>query len=271
MRINAYPDTCSRSGEEVMRAFMEGLDGVRPMQGREITQCDCVVMWSLLYQFNPDRQFIFETYRSMGIPVIVLEVGVLDRGRLWKVGLNGINALAQFPRPHSNTRWDRIGRPLRPYRRDGRSILVCGQNARSGAWLGGEMNLYMMETIEEIRSYTDRPIVVRPHPRYNLSLPVDMQHPVRIDTDVYDFVQSLDDVWAVVSANSNPGVESIIEGIPVCVDQSSLAAPVGNIIADIENPFLYEREEWANTLAHTEWSLDEIRDGIPWAALREFI
>jgi hypothetical protein len=30
-----------------------------------------------------------------------------------------------------------------------------------------------------------------------------------------------------------------------------------------------ERQQWANWLAYTEWSTDEIKEGLPWKRIRE--
>ena len=65
-------------------------------------------------------------------------------------------------------------------------------------------------------------------------------------------------------------MESVFNGIPVFVSESSLCYDVGNSsITDIEHPAMPNRQQWANKLAYTEWTTDEIRDGIPWRRIRE--
>ena len=39
---------------------------------------------------------IWDEFKRVNKPVIVLEVGALDRNNLWKVGINGINRDATF-------------------------------------------------------------------------------------------------------------------------------------------------------------------------------
>jgi hypothetical protein len=45
------------------------------------------------------------------------------------------------------------------------------------------------------------------------------------------------------------------------VHESSLAAPVGMTIADIEKPYDINRDQWLVEICHTEYTLDELRKG----------
>jgi hypothetical protein len=65
-------------------------------------------------------------------------------------------------------------------------------------------------------------------------------------------------------------MESVINGIPVFVSESSLCYDVGNhSLTTIENPVMPERQQWANKLAYTEWTVPEIREGLPWQRIRQ--
>ena len=70
--------------------------------------------------------------------------------------------------------------------------------------------------------------------------------------------------WAVVNWNSNPGVVAALNGVPVFTGPTSLAKPIANLDFDmIERPSMPPREQWANDLAYTEWTVDEITNGEP--------
>jgi hypothetical protein len=58
-------------------------------------------------------------------------------------------------------------------------------------------------------------------------------------------------------------VQASIHGVPVICDSSSLAAELGNKIENIESVTVPNRNEWFLKLCHTEWTLDEISQGIP--------
>ena len=129
----------------------------------------------------------------------------------------------------------------------------------------------------EIRRYTNRPILVRPHPRNIISFDEGKFYNVKVrlpkrDFRTYDdtdFKATLEKTWAVVNHSSNPAMEAVIRGIPVFVSESSLCHDVGNTgLADINKPAMPNRHNWANKLAYTEWFEDEIEQGLPWARVK---
>jgi hypothetical protein len=71
-------------------------------------------------------------------------------------------------------------------------------------------------------------------------------------------------IWATVSWSSNPGIHSIINGVPAFTGPSSLAFDVAEQdLRNIENPLYGDRTQWLNDYAHTEWTIQEISQGIP--------
>jgi len=46
------------------------------------------------------------------------------------------------------------------------------------------------------------------------------------------------------------------------VDQSSLASPVAVNYADIEQPYIIDREQWLTEICHTEYTVQELREGL---------
>jgi len=207
-------------------------------------------------------------------PVIVLEVGGIKRGTTWKVGLNGINRDAYFnDGGNDGTRAQALGVELKPWRSTGEYILICGQHDKSLQWQGQpSMSNWFLKTYDEIRKHTDRPIIFRPHPRCRLpEIERGLKHVYRQDPrhllGTYDdFDMNFDNIWATVSYSSNPGIHSILEGVAAFVGTSSLAYDAANdidFIHDIESPLQPDRTQWLNDYAHTEWTVEEISQGIP--------
>jgi len=63
---------------------------------------------------------------------------------------------------------------------------------------------------------------------------------------------------------SNPGIQSIFEGIPAFVGESSLAYDVANKnFKNINNPTIFDTRQWLNDIAYTEWTIEEISTGDP--------
>ena len=201
-------------------------------------------------------------------------MGGIKRGTTWKVGLNGINRDAYFgEQDNDRTRADSLGLVCKPWRSNGDFILICGQHDKSLQWQNmPPMSNWFLNIYDEIRKYTERPIVFRPHPRCRLDhierglKNVYRQEPNHIANTYDDFDMGFDNVWATISYSSNPGTHSCINGVPAFVSTHSLAYSVGNdidFLYDIENPMMPNRQQWLNDYAHTEYTIEEISQGLP--------
>ena len=236
---------------------------------------DVDVIWSVLFsgRMAPNKT-IWEKNIQASKPTIVLEVGGIKRGTTWKVGLNGINRDAFFGDiGNSSDRSNLLNLEVKPWRTDGKYILICGQHDKSLQWQNmPPMSQWVIDTIDEIQRHTDRPIIFRPHPR--CSLPhiehefknVTRQDPRKIDGTYDDFDMSFNNVHATISYSSNPGIHSILEGVPAFVGPASLAYDAANdidFLHDIENPLKPDRQQWLNDYAWTEFTVEEISAGIP--------
>ena len=236
---------------------------------------DVAVIWSVLWHGRMAKnKNVWEQNRMLKKPVIVLEVGGIQRGITWKVGLNGINRTGYFGSGNNDrSRADSMGLVCKPWRSNGDFILICGQHDKSLQWQDmPSMSNWFMQTYREIRKHTDRPILFRAHPRCRLPhIELGLKHVYRQEprhvTNTYDdFDMQFDNIWATISHSSNPGIHSIISGVPSFVSNSSLAYDVANdidFLHDIENPMLPDRQQWLNDYAHTEYTIEEISQGLP--------
>ena len=236
---------------------------------------DVDVIWSVLFngRMAPNKA-IWEKNLRTSKPTIVLEVGGIKRGTTWKVGLNGINRTAYFGDSNNDsTRANSLGLACKPWRSNGHIILICGQHDKSWQWQNmPRMSTWVIDTIEEIQRHTDRPIVFRPHPRCPLPhiehefKNVTRQDPQKIDGTYDDFDMSFNNVHATISYSSNPGIHSILEGVPAFVGHESLAYGAANdidFLHDIEDPIKPDRQQWLNDYAWTEFTVEEIASGLP--------
>lgn len=281
MRIEAWPMHGPLNSKNIFAKFIKSMQetGDEVHVNKE-TNSDVAVIWSVLWRGRMQNyKKIWDRYRSQGKPVIVIEVGGLRRNLSFKIGINGINRDADFAnQTFDDKRWPLFNHELRPWNPTGDLIVICGQHDQSEQWKGlPRMSNWIEQQIKEIRKYTTRPILVRPHPRNVITFDekkfknVKVRLPKR-DYRTYDdtdFKATLERTWAVVNHSSNPAMEAVIKGIPVFVSESSLCHDVGNIkLADINTPAMPNRLTWANQLAYTEWFADEIEQGLPWARIR---
>jgi hypothetical protein len=236
---------------------------------------DVDVIWSVLWNGRMvQNKSIWDRNLAQSKPVVVLEVGGIKRGITWKVGLNGINRTAYFGEQNNGrSRASNLGLVCKPWRSDGDFILICGQHDKSLQWKNmPRMSDWFLNTYDKIRKYTERPIIFRPHPRCRLPhierglRHVYRQEPRHVTNTYDDFDMQFDNIWATISHSSNPGIHSIISGVPSFVSNSSLAYDVANdidFLHDIESPVMPDRQQWLNDYAHTEWTVEEIAQGLP--------
>jgi len=125
--------------------------------------------------------------------------------------------------------------------------------------------------VNRVRQYTDRGIVVRPHPRCLFRLPsakIKLETPKKLPETYDDFDISYQ-YHCVINHNSGPAVKAAINGIPIICDSTSLASAVSSTLDQIESPILPDRTQWLTELVHTEWTVDELEQGIPFLRLEE--
>ena len=276
MRISLFKQYGAKNSVPVFDAFEYSLKQAGHTIENDSMHADIAVIWSVLFNGRMSaNKPIWDYYRKTGRNVIVLEVGGIKRGTTWKVGLNGINRDAYFGdnMGDDNSRANAFNLSLKPWRKDGEFILICGQHDKSLQWRNmPRMSNWFLQTYDEIRKHTDRPIVFRPHPRCRLETiehglkHVYRQEPKHIYGTYDDFDMQFNNVWATVSHSSNPGCHSIIQGVPSFVSPSSLAYDVANdidFLHDIEQPVMQDRTQWLNNYAWTEYTVEEIKQGLP--------
>ena len=98
---------------------------------------------------------------------------------------------------------------------------------------------WLDETIEQIRQYSKRKIVVKR----------------KSDGALINYIKN---DHCVVSFGSVADIEASLYGVPVIVSDYSPAIPISNKLEDIENLTYPDREPWLRSLAAAEWHQDEM-------------
>lgn len=178
-------------------------------------------------------------------------------------------------------RWQKIKRDLnidlQPLRTTGDHILICLQ--RNGGWSmnGLDVMEWCNNTIDILRKFTDRTIVVRAHPGDRSAknyLKLDKPN-VIISTNP-SIIDDLKNAWATITFNSSPGVVSAIQGVPVFVTdpipERSQAFPIANFdLSKIESPVMIDRVKWIEGIAMSHYNFTDLVSGRAWAVIKEYI
>lgn len=279
MKFKLYREYGSLNSKPVFDAFEKGLQNL----GYSTTAKDngVPVIWSVLWHGRMAKnQAVFRQAMQEGKHVLILEVGNLVRGTTWRLSLNNINGEGIFGNnlDLDEHRPQHLNVSLNPIKKNRQQhILIACQHQRSHQWQNNpSMQQWVINQITEIRKYSNRPIVIRPHPRSKFTdsfkkfsnITLDMPKPV---PNTYDSFNINYNCHCVVNFNSGPAVQSAIHGTPVICDRSNLAFPVSDKIEHIHEPVLPDRTDWFIKLCHTEWTLSELSSGEPLKRLLQFL
>ncbi len=272
MRFKLYREYGALNSAPVFDAFEKGLHvlGHESVKSNE----DVAVIWSVLWSGRmKNNREIYHRLRNQGKPVIIIEVGNLKRNHSWRISLNHINGLGEFGNSDNLDleRPQKLGVSLknRPDHTRGEILIAC-QHSESLQWEGmPTMRAWVEATINKIKQHTNRRIIVRPHPRspFSFNMPhIVFERPQRV-SNTYDDFDIFYNYHCVINHNAGTSVQAAINGIPVLCDPSSLASPLSIKWENLENPIMPNREEWFLKLCHTEWTVEEIAQGIPLSRL----
>lgn len=264
-----FPSQCAGNSRSVVQAFLTAVQqaGIRTQANGQ--DCDAALIWSVLWQGRmAANSQIYELYRAADKPVIIAEVGCLRRGHTWKVAINHITRQGIYGN-------DRNLDPDRPkklnidikHSQNHHAVMIALQHRNSLQTQDiRDWNTWIHTQIDNLQKYTDRPVIIRPHPRDRFGLDIQKNNVVvqtpRALHGTYDDFDWSNNYHAVINHNSGPGILAALAGVRPIVDISSLAYPVSISMQDIEKPYDQNRSQWLIELCHTEYTVEEIRQGL---------
>jgi len=276
MRVDVYFPEDNDTQLAVLTAFYEGLLAhqvnarLLPLAAYNARNApDVAVVFGTYEVAKPTtygRAAVASTQRHLGKDTIILKEGYIGDSH-YAVGWNGVDGHAQFHNYGSPP--DRLGTALQPYREErGENILLCTQVPWASSVQDTDHLQWLNTVVVELQQLTDRPIILRPHPKALDHIPLILGTEHSVDNTL---AQDLDRAWAVVAYNSDAATQAALAGLPVFVfDHRAMAAPVANWgLSAIEAPLYYPREQWANDLAYAQWTEAELREGMYWGWVTE--
>lgn len=270
MHVSLFDQYGAINSRPVFSAIRQGLGATGIHCSSMDLTADVAVIWSVVWagRMRANRR-VWQHFRSQGKTVIVAEVGMIQRGYTWKLGINGTGFDSAHGLPLMPNRAQQLNIDVKPWTNTGTNVVIACQRTDSEQWRNQpNIGAWLTQTIGVIQQYSSRPIVVRPHPRQSIppisNCVIQKPLPLAQTYDNFNFESGLSNAWCIVNWNSGPGSQAIINGVPAFVGSSSLAAPVANLDwTQIENPVRPDRTGWLEQLAHTEWTIQEIATGYP--------
>lgn len=268
MRVICFEPGWNEKHRAVLRAFAEGAGAeVRDLaQGYE--PCDIAVIFGGVKKAYPPtwaKKPILE--RHSGRSLIMIESAFQRRGEYWAVGFGGVAGHADFrSEGMPSDRWlsfEIKGRPW--HQRPKGPVVVCGQLIRDTQVQDVDHPRWCRETVAFF-ARRGIPVLFRPHPKAATHEEYGVEARF-IDDGKLGTVLKL--ARCVVTWNSTSAVDAVIAGVPVIVcDRSSISWPMG--VHELVHPdaLVYpNRDPWLASLGYSQWSLEEMRAGLPWRHL----
>ena len=276
--------------------FAEGVsksgDSVIINSGLEYEDCDVAVFFGSWKNMNAPHHVIKNKIVSRAKNFIVLETPLIGRGKVeeamkdswYRIGLNGFLAdQGDFNNLNCDSlRWRKIqemeGIVLAPWTRNmSGPILLALQLPGDASLRGADISKWAYETILDIRTITDRPIIVRT-PQLERSFDNPYMEKIRkpmtnvvFQKGTYEnLIPTLQKSYCSVTYSSGLAIDSLIHGCPaiVCNSASFAWESCSNkprAIGFFEYP---DRDKLFSKLSYAQWHVSEIQEGLPWKHLK---
>ena len=284
--------------EQIIRNFVEGVrqcgDTGLVYDGFNLLDCDVAVMQGFIHEGSAHvphiqlRRGISENTRNRAFitadsNLFLYKAVTNEPHHYLRYSINGVfNDTGNYCNTNSDdTQWKNIQRDLHVrlqpwtlYERE--NILLCLQ--RNGGWSmkGKDVVQWANLKIAEIRQFSDRPIVVRPHPgdkkapQYTKNI-----HGPNVRISFQPHIEhDLAKTMCTIVYNSSPAVASVIEGVPVIVEDPS-SSQVSEVchtkLSDINDLKALDREQWIKNIAQCHWSFVDLQSGEAWNHMRKYL
>jgi hypothetical protein len=243
---------------DIVQYFLE------PLGGRMATAEEIIANTTMpLAVAGITKRIVPDCARRQGVDWYCIDTGYFGNQKShkdwWRVTRNEYqNSQPVQHKPDDRLKKLRIDRTQ--FRRGNRIVVIPTHPKVCAAWQLGDSDQWLESTIAMIRSYTDRPVVVRQRP--------DSRYTRQYHDRFEDLLR--DDVHAVVAWTSNCLVEAAMHGIPVISLGASAAVQISNDITTVDNVPDCDAEQieaWLRHLSYGQFTKQEMQQGKCWRIL----
>lgn len=272
LRVLAYYKAGSKRAEHLASAMAEGIRLVGDIAEATPREDDAVAADVAVF-YGWKRPDLAAAYRKAGQSFVYLDLGYWHRkpsGDIWsgfhKVVVNARDPIAYFRRGHSDRRLREFGIRTRPWRADGRHVVIAGMSGKAAPTYGLAAEEWERRAAKELRANTKRPLMYRPKPSWAEAGRIDgCEHAgAQLQLEAV-----LSGAWALVTHHSNAAVDALVRGVPIFCEHGAPSLLSMRSLAEIDSPRLPDdREAFLADLAWTQFSVAEMRAGFVWRHLR---
>ena len=210
-----------------------------------------------------------------GAKCLVMERAYIgDRSKWLSLGYNGLNGRANFCNSHITdlTRWNEKFSEYQKHdwrKNNTKKAVVIGQVRKDAslAYMRIRYDVWVVNTITQLRN-AGYEVIYRPHPE-DSKLP-DWRE-FKITPPIIDTKSSIEDTFDKVDVtatwNSNAGVLSVLNGIPIVTfDDGSMVRKVST--HSVSDGLIYPNlDDWKAKISYCQWDPEELVQGLFWETL----
>jgi hypothetical protein len=258
------------------------------------TPCDVAVMFGSWKAREKGHHLVRNSIAQNSKCFVCIETPLLGRSTStdntqWRVGVNGfLNQSASWPNLDSargSARLKELGIEWGGWTRKPQGHIVLALQLPGDASLRGiDINDWAFYAIQQIRTVSKRPIIVRNHPMASMRAFGDHEELARkillggindikfSDGAEVPWADDLYNAYCTVTYTSGLAIDSVLAGIPtVACDAGNFAWSIStNFIKEIENlkmAYPADIKLWLEQLALCQWSMEEMKSGEAWLTL----
>jgi hypothetical protein len=291
---------------DILTKFVQGVNALGDTgilhQGHNLIDCDVAVIQGWQHQLGKSaqhlmlRQNVIDHQKRKNKTVCTADSNLFlyankenNPHHYLRYSFNGVfpNTGIYFDNVVDARRWQQISHDLNislgPKKQNGKNILICLQ--RDGGWSMGNRSVvdWTIDTITKIRNYSDRTIVIRPHPKDNKAIDTyipllkkyfNSNNSIEFSKQDTQLDEDLRKTWAVVNHNSSSIVGPIIQGYHAFITDAttSQCAEVAHTdFSLIDSPLDFDRQRWAERISMFHWKFSELADGSAWRHMRQYV
>lgn len=260
---DAFLDGVRAHGDEGEARALEGVPTV--------ADCEVAVMVGV------KSRGLFRAHWAAGTHILYMDKGYTRHAarspvKLWEYWRTAVDAhqpLSSLAIDRPADRWERLGLELKPWRTEGRHVILAGSSQKYHDFYGlTEPTTYNTKVIRHLQRCTDRPIIYRPKPSWADAVPIDGSE-FSTGGAIADVLEG---AHALVTHGSNACFEAMLAGVPSLILGDAVAKTLSSeSLENIETPYLAsdaERRRWACSLAYCQWTMPEFHTGEAWQYLR---
>jgi len=282
MKIVIYERTAQNRGEiefirETLAPGLSACGDDVEISLAKYVECDvAVILWSPR-NGSPERARAARAVRNLhGKNLLIFETPVIRAIKQWhfRVGFDHVHRGGRFcPAIARTDRAKAMGLTLAPWKPGAAPVIIAGQLPGDFSLDGVDITEWVTDVADHVQRVSRRPLIIRPHP-FDYSpdwLQVCAALGAEISREPLQHDLARAGTW--IAYTSGSAVDAVMAGVPtICMSEANFAWDVSShSLASLDKPWIGERSQWLENLAHAQWTNDEIGEGLCWRCLRSLV